>query len=134
MKLKLACADFSFPILPHEQVLRLISMLDIKGVDIGLFEDRSHLQPSQEFANVRRRSGKLRKQLEENGLTPADFFLQLALDYASRAINQPNARRRQEARNAFLNAIPSLLVRDLPNNDSIAIFFKLLNFFIHFIS
>lgn len=27
MQLKLACADFTFPILPHEQVLVLISML-----------------------------------------------------------------------------------------------------------
>ena len=54
MQLKLACADFTFPILPHEQVLALISMLGLKGVDIGLFEDRSHLQPSTEFENVQR--------------------------------------------------------------------------------
>ena len=46
MKLRLACADFTFPILPHDQVLQLIAMLGIKGVDIGLFEDRSHLRPS----------------------------------------------------------------------------------------
>ena len=43
MKPKLACADFTFPLLPHAKVLDLIAMLGIKGVDIGLFEDRSHL-------------------------------------------------------------------------------------------
>ena len=30
MKIKLACADFTFPILPHDQVLHLISLLGIK--------------------------------------------------------------------------------------------------------
>ena len=63
MKLKLACSDFTFPILPHDQALQLISMLGIKGVDIGLFEDRSHLQPSSEFVNVRRSAKKLKKKL-----------------------------------------------------------------------
>ena len=43
MKPKLACADFTFPLLPHAKALDLIAMLGIKGVDIGLFEDRSHL-------------------------------------------------------------------------------------------
>ena len=42
MKPKLACADFSFPLLKHDQSLQLIAMLGIKGVDIGLFENRSH--------------------------------------------------------------------------------------------
>lgn len=37
MRLKLATADFTFPLLPHDQVLDLIAMLDIPGVDIGLF-------------------------------------------------------------------------------------------------
>ena len=51
MRLKLATADFTFPLLPHDQVLDLIAMLDIPGVDIGLFEGRSHLWPSRQFKN-----------------------------------------------------------------------------------
>ena len=46
MTLKLACADFTFPLLSHENALQLIAMLEFKGVDIGLFEERSHLFPS----------------------------------------------------------------------------------------
>ena len=38
MNFKLACADFAFPLLTHEQSLRLISMLGFEGVDIGLFD------------------------------------------------------------------------------------------------
>jgi len=50
MKLKLACADFCLsPALPHDRVLDLIAMLEFDGVDIGLFEGRSHLHPSQVF-------------------------------------------------------------------------------------
>src|SRR5437870_8238122 len=37
-ELRLACADFTFPLLPHERALDLIAMLDFDGADIGLFE------------------------------------------------------------------------------------------------
>jgi sugar phosphate isomerase/epimerase len=105
MKLKLACADFTFPILPHHQVLQLISMLGFKGVDIGLFEDRSHLQPSTQFGNVSRSARRLKKSLDDNGLVPADFFLQLSLDYQSHALNHPRPQRRRQARDAFLKTL-----------------------------
>jgi len=105
MRLKLACADFTFPILPHRQVLQLISMLGLKGVDIGLFEDRSHLQPSSEFKNVNRSARSLRRKLEYNGLVAADIFLQLALDYQSRAVNNPRPAIRRKARDAFLKVL-----------------------------
>lgn len=105
MRLRLACADFTFPILPHHQVLQLISMLGFKGVDIGLFEDRSHLQPSREFAHVSRSTRNLRKRLDDQGLVAADLFLQLALDYESYALNQPRPQRRHQAREAFLKVL-----------------------------
>ena len=105
MQLKLACADFTFPILPHEQVLALISMLGLKGVDIGLFEDRSHLQPSTEFEDVQRSGRALGQQLADNGLVAADLFLQLALDYESHAVNHPQPEIRHHARDAFLKVL-----------------------------
>ncbi len=105
MKLKLACSDFTYPDLPHQQALQLISMLGIKGVDIGLFEDRSHLRPASEFKNVRSSARKLKKRLDSHGLVAADIFLQLALDYESRALNHPSPRRRRQAREAFLKAL-----------------------------
>ena len=50
--MKLACADFTFPLLPHDRVLDLIAALEMDGVDVGLFEGRSHLWPSREFADL----------------------------------------------------------------------------------
>lgn len=54
MQLKLACADFSFPLLSHDGALDLIAMLGFDGVDIGLFEGRSHLWPSRVFKQLER--------------------------------------------------------------------------------
>jgi sugar phosphate isomerase/epimerase len=105
MRLRLACADFTFPLLSHDQSLRLIAMLGFEGVDIGLFEGRSHLWPSREFAHVPRSASELRRKAGDLGLEVADVFLQLAPDFRPCAINHPEAARRQEARDAFLNTL-----------------------------
>jgi sugar phosphate isomerase/epimerase len=101
MDAKFACADFTFPLLPHDSVLRLIAMLDLSGVDIGLFEGRSHLWPSREFAQLDQSAARLRSQLEANGLAAADVFLQLDPEFVPFAINQPDPERRQHAREQF---------------------------------
>ena len=105
MTLKLACADFTFPLLPHEHSLQLISMLEFRGVDIGLFEDRSHLWPSREFENVGQSARRLKKKLDDLGLEPADIFLQMGLDFVPYAVNHPEASRRQKNRDWLLKAL-----------------------------
>src|SRR5437763_17116695 len=96
-KCKLACADFTFPLLPHEKALQLISMLEFEGVDIGLFEGRSHLWPSREFKNAGRSGQELKRRLDDVGLRAADVFLQMDPDFEPFAINQPDADRRRKA-------------------------------------
>ena len=105
MKFKLACADFTFPLLPHENVLQLIAMLGFEGVDIGLFEGRSHLWPSREFVNIGRSAEDLRQKLEDADLKPADLFLQMAPDFEPYAINHPDAAPRGKARDWFLRTL-----------------------------
>ena len=105
MKLKLACADFAFPLLEHDQSLQLIATLGFKGVDIGLFEQRSHLWPSREFKNVNRSAGKLKCKLDGVGLKVADVFLQMAPDTVPYAINHPKPARRRKARDWFLKTL-----------------------------
>jgi hypothetical protein len=102
MPSRLACADFSFPLLPHAKVLQLIAMLEFKGVDIGLFENRSHLWPSREFAQLGQSAQQLQRQLDACGLAAADIFLQLDPDFTPYAINHPEAARRQKARDSFV--------------------------------
>lgn len=112
MNLKLACADFAFPLLPHEQALRLIAMLGFEGVDIGLFEERSHRWPSREFVDVRRSAGTLKGIASDLGLRVADVFLQMAADFRPFAINHPEAERRRKARDGFARTLEYAAVCD----------------------
>ncbi len=105
MKLRLACADFTFPLLPHDSALDLISMLDFDGVDVGLFEQRSHLWPSKEFKSPSKQGQRLEKWLLNRGLRCADVFLQLDPDFIRYAVNHPDKSRRQHARDSFLKLL-----------------------------
>ena len=104
-QLKLACADFSFPLLPHDKVLDLIAAMELDGVDVGLFEGRSHLWPSREFADVAHSAGTLRDKLSDRGLAPADVFLQLDPDFVPYAVNHPDPSRRRHARESFTRTL-----------------------------
>jgi sugar phosphate isomerase/epimerase len=105
MSARLACADFTFPLLQHGKVLQFIAMLEFTGVDIGLFEHRSHLWPSNEFAQPSRSAQQLRAQLDACGLVAADIFLQLDPDFTPYAINHPEAARRDHARESFVRTL-----------------------------
>lgn len=101
MTFRLACADFAFPLMTHDQSLRLISLLGFRGVDIGLFEGRSHLWPSQQFDQVEQRAQQLKKQASDLGLSIADLFLQMDSDFRPFAINHPEPGPRAKARDWF---------------------------------
>jgi sugar phosphate isomerase/epimerase len=102
---KLACADFTFPLLSHDKSLDLIALLDFEGVDIGLFEQRSHLWPSRVFTDLRASARELSRKLRDRGLALADVFLQTAPDFASLACNHPDASIRRQARDWFARTV-----------------------------
>lgn len=101
MKSPLACADFTFPLLAHDKVLDLVKLLDFEGIDIGLFEGRSHLWPSNLFKNIGASADELSKKLCDRGLKCADIFLQCDPDFTPYASNQPDNARRKTARDMF---------------------------------
>ena len=101
MKTKQACADFTFPLLPHAKALSLIRLLEFDGVDIGLFEGRSHLWPSREFQHLEKSAAALKHQLDDLGLACADLFLQTDPDFVPYAINHPDPARREVAADLF---------------------------------
>jgi sugar phosphate isomerase/epimerase len=101
MKLKLSCTDFSFPLLPHQAALKLISLLGLRGVDIGLFAGRSHLRPETELRAPIKNGERLRRQLARHGLSAADVFLQVHENFTDFALNHPASSRRKFARSQF---------------------------------
>lgn len=127
-----AAADFTFPLLSHENSLKLISMLGMDGVDIGLFENRSHLWPSTEFANLPENARKLKSQLDDLGLKCADVFLQMDADFVPFAANHPEKDRRDKARDWFertleyaslagsehVTSLPGVLFEDVEPEDT----------------
>ena len=92
-----SCADYTFPLLAHEKVLDLIALLDFTAVDIGFFQDRSHLQPGAVLGDPAGQAKKLKSLLKLRGLRPSDLFLQTALDFRSSAANNPDAALREKA-------------------------------------
>ena len=105
MILKLACADFTFPLLAHDKVIDLIALLGFEGVDIGLFEGRSHLWPSRVFEELPGSARELACKLGDRGLVAADVFLQTAPDFVSLAPNHPDLARRRQARDWFARTV-----------------------------
>jgi sugar phosphate isomerase/epimerase len=105
MKPKLSCADFSFPLLSHEAAVRVISLLGLRGVDIGLFAGRSHLRPEKELNRPEKNGAALRQRLKRDGLVASDIFLQVHENFADFAVNHPEAKRREFARRQFLKTL-----------------------------
>src|SRR5580704_9198180 len=105
IKLKLSCADFSFPLPAHDAALKIISLLGLRGVDIGLFAGRSHLRPEKELSKPEKNGATLGRRLERDGLVAADIFLQLHENFTHFAVNHPDAARRKFARQQFLRTL-----------------------------
>lgn len=101
----LACADFTFPLLSHDASISLIASMGFDGVDIGLFENRSHLWPSREFVDVEASAKMLGMKVGDQGMRVADIFLQTDADFVPYAINHPESPRRAKAREWFLKTL-----------------------------
>ncbi len=104
MRLRLACSDYTFPLLPHDDVFRLVRALGFEGIDVGLFQDRSHLQPSHVIPNLSRSANLLTAQLDDQGLELADVFFQ-ASSFQDRAANDPDPEQRAKSRELFLRML-----------------------------
>ncbi len=104
MKLRLACSDYTFPLVPHDHVFKLVAALGFEGIDVGLFQDRSHLQPSHVLPHLSRSADELSAKVRDQGLEFADVFYQ-ASTFQDRAANHPEAEARGQGRELFLRML-----------------------------
>ena len=100
MAVRLACADFSFPLLPHRLALKLIADLGFDGVDLGLFGGGAQLSPETVLANVAESARDLSKKVGDAGLLLADVFL-IPGSFDVLAANHPDASERNKSRDLF---------------------------------
>jgi len=103
--MKLACADFTWPLLPHDRVLALIRLLDIEGLDLGLFGNRSHIRPEHVRADIPMWAGILQERMARSGLELADFFFQPWTDFETMAPNHPDPQQRDDAAALFTDML-----------------------------
>ena len=102
MDLRLSCPDFTFPLLPHDDSLALIALLGFQGVDIGLFEDRSHIYPSHVAHNLAAAARDLSGRVSDKGLALVDVYFQASgPGLATLAMNHPDPEERRQARDLF---------------------------------
>lgn len=103
--IRFSCADFTFPLLAHDRVLQLIKLLGIDAVDLGLFEDRSHVYPSHIVKDPAGKGRLLAAQLDKAGLTASDVFLQTGAEPPIAAANTPDAGIRSQNRTLFAKTL-----------------------------
>ncbi|HEV2378781.1 MAG TPA: sugar phosphate isomerase/epimerase family protein [Terriglobia bacterium] len=101
MSLKLATADYSFPKLKWEQVVRLARDIEMQALDVGLFAGRSHLDPSDVLSNLRQAAVRVSGALQANNLDITDVFGQPGRVFEENAVNHPDAAIRQRATDFF---------------------------------
>jgi hypothetical protein len=118
--MKLACADFTWPLLPHDRVLKLINLLDIEGVDLGLFGNQSHIRPEVVRYDIPMWSGILKERLAQSGLERADFFITPWTDYETMAPNNPHPKQQEDVA-AFFRDMLDMALSACRINPSLAI-------------
>jgi sugar phosphate isomerase/epimerase len=104
MNIPLACADFTFPLLPHDSVLDLIALLEVDGVDIGMFGGRSHLRPEKVIKNIAGTARELSMKVRDRGLEFADIFL-IPGEFEYLAPNHIDPKQRRKSRDLFLRIL-----------------------------
>ena len=102
---KLACSNAAFPLLTLDKAIKVIQLLDFTGVDIGLFEGRGNINPSEELKNPIAAGKRLGKLIKESNLVLADIFYQGSVDFATSAINHPDSRVRKKSHENFKKLI-----------------------------
>ena len=101
MRLRLATADYSFPLLEWGQTLRLARHIGLQGMDISLFAGRSHLDPDQILTDPPRSAAFVSTAVKTSDLEIADVFGQAGRLFDENAINDPDPAVRRKSSEYF---------------------------------
>jgi hypothetical protein len=91
--------------LPHEKVLELIHLLDLEGVDIGFFGNRSHIRPEVVREDVALWAGILGERLARTQVELADLYYQPWSDFPTMAPNNPDPKQQADSDALFLTVL-----------------------------
>ena len=103
--MKLGCADFTWPLMTHTDVVRHIAMLGFDGIDLGLMEGRTQVQPGMVRQDVALWSGVIGERLAAAGLAAADVFFVPSFNLTDLAANHPDPVQRDGGHEVFLDML-----------------------------
>ena len=103
--MKLGCADFTWPLMTHTDVVRHIAMLGFDGIDLGLMEGRTQIQPGMVRQDVAMWSGLVGERLATAGLEAADVFFVPSYNLTDLAANHPDRAQRDGGHEVFLDIL-----------------------------
>jgi sugar phosphate isomerase/epimerase len=99
--MRLSCADYSFPLLSHEEACDVIRLLGFDAIDIGLWGGHTQIRPEVVRTDVAGWVERLGERVATRGLTVADVFLIPDPDYSVMAVNHPSDGERARGRELF---------------------------------
>jgi sugar phosphate isomerase/epimerase len=99
--MRLTCTSFSFPLLPFENSLKQIRLLDIQNVDLGAHADGSHLHPDRIEADPLGEADRVRRAAEVADVGVADLFPTFGMGFRDRPVNTPDPATRAANRTRF---------------------------------
>jgi sugar phosphate isomerase/epimerase len=102
--LKLSCADYTWPALPHAAALDLVTALGFSAVDIGLFAGQSHVRPEEIEEDNAGWAGRIGERCQSRGLAVADVFAQPP-NFETLAVNHPDPREQVQSVEFFRRCV-----------------------------
>ena len=75
MVIGLSCSDYTWPKLSHKSVLKVVSELGFKAVDIGIFNTQTHVTVQDVLADPVLVANRTLDLVRQEGLAVADVFL-----------------------------------------------------------
>jgi sugar phosphate isomerase/epimerase len=103
--MRLSCADYTWPLLPHTAVLDLIGAIGCDAVDLGFMTNRPHLWADQMHGHVLASAGGVRERVESRGLVVADVFAIPFTDFETMSANNPDAAEQARSLEFFADAL-----------------------------
>lgn len=103
--MRLSCADYTWPLLPHASSLDLVRALGCEAVDIGFMTARSHVRPEAAHGSIAMTAGAVRERVESRGLAVADVFAIPYTDFETMSLNNPDGGQQERSLAFFADAV-----------------------------